>query len=51
MSIYDAAMKYKDAGVYVEFNATVRIDTLVEVEYFRNGGILHTVLRKLVRRS
>ena len=25
-----------------------RIDTPVEVEYYRNGGILHTVLRKLV---
>jgi len=24
-----------------------RIDTPVEVEYYRNGGILHTVLRKL----
>ena len=27
--------------------AIVRIDTPVEVEYYRNGGILHTVLRKL----
>ncbi len=25
----------------------VRIDTPVEVDYYRNGGILHTVLRKL----
>ncbi|WP_404294059.1 hypothetical protein ACD578_21420 [Microvirga sp. RSM25] len=24
-----------------------RIDTLEEVEYFRNGGILHYVLRQL----
>jgi aconitate hydratase len=32
-----------------EFKATVRIDTPVEVEYYRNGGILHTVLRKLVK--
>jgi aconitate hydratase len=39
----------KDDGSIVEFTATVRIDTPVEVEYFRNGGILHTVLRKLVR--
>jgi len=29
------------------FNATVRLDTPVEVDYFRNGGILQTVLRKL----
>ena len=39
----------KDDGSIVEFTATVRIDTPVEVEYYRNGGILHTVLRKLVK--
>jgi aconitate hydratase len=26
---------------------TCRIDTLDEIEYFRNGGILHYVLRQL----
>ena len=26
-----------------------RIDTLDELEYYRNGGILHYVLRKLAR--
>ena len=31
----------------VEFEATVRLDTPNEVDYFRNGGILQTVLRKL----
>jgi aconitate hydratase len=31
----------------VEFEATVRLDTPNEVEYFRNGGILQTVLRGL----
>ncbi len=30
------------------FEAICRIDTPVEVEYYRNGGILHTVLRKFV---
>ncbi len=25
----------------------VRIDTPVEVDYYRNGGILHTVLRRM----
>jgi len=34
-------------GAFKEFNATVRIDTLVELQYYRNGGILQTVLRKL----
>jgi aconitate hydratase len=29
------------------FPATVRIDTPVEIDYYRNGGILPTVLRKL----
>jgi aconitate hydratase A / 2-methylisocitrate dehydratase len=31
----------------VEFEATVRLDTPNEVTYFRNGGILQTVLRGL----
>ncbi|NOY45683.1 MAG: aconitate hydratase AcnA [Deltaproteobacteria bacterium] len=31
------------------FPALVRIDTPVEMEYYRNGGILHTVLRRLAR--
>ena len=30
-----------------EFPAKVRIDTPVELDYYRNGGILQTVLRKL----
>lgn len=34
-------------GTIVTFLATVRLDTPVDVEYYRNGGILHTVLRKL----
>jgi aconitate hydratase len=33
----------------VTFEAICRIDTPVEIEYFRNGGILHTVLRNLLR--
>jgi aconitate hydratase len=35
------------AGVAREFKAKLRIDTPVEVEYYRNGGILRTVLRRL----
>ncbi|TNE86352.1 MAG: aconitate hydratase AcnA [Deltaproteobacteria bacterium] len=34
-------------GSVKTFETTVRIDTPVEVDYYRNGGILHTVLRKL----
>ena len=34
-------------GSEVSFQTLCRIDTPVEVEYYRNGGILHTVLRKM----
>jgi aconitate hydratase len=37
------------AGTHLAFNALVRIDTPAEVEFFRNGGILHTVLRQILR--
>jgi aconitate hydratase len=30
------------------FDVKTRIDTLVEVDYFRHGGILNFVLRQLV---
>ena len=33
------------------FTATVRIDTLVELDYYRHGGILPYVLRKLLKGS
>ena len=36
-------------GATTEFSAKVRIDTPVELEYYRNGGILQTVLRKLAK--
>ena len=39
----------KQSGVTVEFEATVRLDTPVEVDYYRNGGILQTVLRNLAQ--
>ncbi|MFO1052375.1 MAG: aconitate hydratase AcnA [Planctomycetota bacterium] len=35
-------------GATKTFEAVCRIDTPVEVEYYRNGGILQTVLRKLL---
>src|SRR5207245_5757522 len=34
-------------GSRSSFTARVRIDTANELEYFRHGGILHYVLRKL----
>ena len=38
-----------DDGSVTRFSATVRIDTPVELDYYRNGGILQTVLRKLLK--
>ena len=37
----------KEDGSEVKFETICRIDTPVEVEYYRNGGILHTVLRNM----
>jgi len=34
-------------GRQTTFLAQVRLDTPVDVEYYRNGGILHTVIRKM----
>ena len=39
----------KEDGTDVTFQTRCRIDTPVEVEYYRNGGILHAVLRKMAR--
>ena len=36
-------------GFQVEFEANSRIDTLVEIDYYRNGGILQTVLRNFLK--
>ena len=37
------------SGKVTEFEARCRIDTPVEVDYYRNGGILQTVIRKLLK--
>lgn len=39
----------KADGSEVNFTTKCRIDTPVEVEYYRNGGILHYVLRQLAK--
>ncbi len=38
-----------DDGTLTEFQAIARLDTPVEVDYYRNGGILPTVLRNLIK--
>jgi len=37
-----------DAGKATQFDVIVRLDSPVEVDYYRNGGILHTVLRNFL---
>src|SRR3712207_3314923 len=45
----ELAVRYtRDDGSSGEFRAIARVDSPVEVDYYRNGGILPTVLRRLV---
>jgi aconitate hydratase len=39
----------RDPGESLTFQVTARLDTPIEVDYLRNGGILHTVLRRMVQ--
>jgi aconitate hydratase len=38
----------KPNGSEVIFQVIARLNTNIEIEYYRNGGILHTVLRKML---
>jgi aconitate hydratase len=38
----------KEDGTLIEFNVDIRLNTALEVEYYRNGGILHTVIRNMI---
>ncbi|MFD1395984.1 aconitate hydratase AcnA [Kroppenstedtia eburnea] len=38
----------KEDGSKVEFQGIVRLDSQVDIEYYRNGGILQTVLRQIL---
>jgi aconitate hydratase len=38
-----------DDGDTTTFQARIRLDSDVDVAYYRNGGILNTVLRKMAR--
>lgn len=40
----------KADGRVIEFKVQALLNTPVEVEYYRNGGILHTVLRRLLKK-
>jgi aconitate hydratase len=41
----------KEGGGDTRFTARCRIDTPVEIEYYKNEGILHTVLRRMLNES
>jgi len=41
----------KPDGRVIEFKAKARVDTPIEVEYIRHGGILHYMLRKLAEEA
>jgi len=45
----DVTARDEDGNEVASFEAEVRLDSEVDVEYYRNGGILHTVLRKMAR--
>ncbi len=39
----------KEDGTRLAFESTLRIDNQVEVDYYKQGGVLHTVLRRLLK--
>jgi len=39
----------KKDGQEITFKVTVRLDSKVDIEYYQNGGILHTVLRNMLK--
>jgi aconitate hydratase len=41
----------KEDGTKLKFNTICRIDTPVEIDYYRNGGILQTVLRNFLKEN
>jgi aconitate hydratase A / 2-methylisocitrate dehydratase len=45
----DLTVRVESDGGERSFTVTARLDTPVEIDYYRNGGILQTVLRKMLR--
>ncbi|MBA4028751.1 MAG: aconitate hydratase AcnA [Planctomyces sp.] len=46
-----AVTAQRPGGAGVVFSVTCRLDSAVEIEYYRHGGILQTVLRRLLNES
>jgi len=40
----------KEDGTEIKFNAIARMDSQIEIEYYRNGGILQYVLRQFLHK-
>jgi aconitate hydratase len=49
LQMIDVTATDKTSGKVTKFTARCRIDTPVEVDYYRNGGIMHTVLLKIAK--
>ena len=45
------AIAEKNDGSKVEFDVVVRLDSVVDIQYYRNGGILQTVLRQIANET
>ena len=40
-----------ESGEEIKFGAIARLDSLIEIEYYRNGGILQYVLRQFLEKE
>jgi aconitate hydratase len=40
----------KEDGKEIKFNAIARMDSQIEIEYYKNGGILQYVLRQFLHK-
>ena len=41
----------KEDGSEIKFEAIARVDSTIEIEYYRNGGILQYVLRQFLKKT
>ncbi len=41
----------KESGEEIQFDVIARLDSLIEIEYYRNGGILQYVLRQFLEKE
>ncbi|MBX6354216.1 MAG: hypothetical protein IRZ10_12930, partial [Thermoflavifilum sp.] len=41
----------REDGTSFTFDVTLRLDSQIEIEYYRNGGILQTVLRNFAKEA